>query len=615
MHIVIDYALVSNFTVEDLVTNYTSPYLLDFQFTLMRPDPLDVTAEIPLIVPPRLLSITCFEDGRAISTNEGATILDQGNSKLFKTHLVLDFTESIATLQNGDTNNDGISDAVDAMVAGAQSFVDQQRGGAQVGVYEYHRDDRDPQKVASLTTDQATLDAKIAGIWTNYVQGFPAGSRGWDALIAAITDLGPTNSDEQHSIVFVSDGKDESSFATLDAVVAAASAANVKIFCIGFGAELDASALQFITFKTGGRYYGAQAVGGIAAAFNQVGRNFSGQYLLRWATLKRGTTAFMPSFQITYQGFTADSPTNPYYMDTNNPIINTNATPPTTNYNLITNYIISPYKPSEHTGDVTVGSLRLVANASDSAQSVTLRATYIPRYIRQLRVHYRANWPCTAVLQSTNAGQILYGWSMSETNDGFGGKWLMLSSPNPQRLDTSIPFGTLGNLVTFYLRDIVTTSNAFNIFNVDNSIYTNTGNQSFVLQPTSAFVTTYTVPPLGTPAPWLIAHGFPNNFAAAELSDPDNDGIPTWKEYLANTDPRNAASRFVITSFSPRVDGRYQVTFTTSTNRSYRVEFSTDLTTWEILADNITGINAPITFVDTRYLPGLTQRYYRVAVY
>src|SRR5437879_1867462 len=175
----------------------------------------------------------------------------------------------------------------------------------------------------------------------------------------------------------------------------------------------------------------------------------------------------MPSFQITYQGFTADSPTNPYYMDTNNPIINTNVTPPTTNFPFVTNYVISPYIPAEHTGDVTVGSLRLVANASDSAQSVTLRATYIPRYIRQLRVQYRANWPCTPVLQATNVGEILYGWSLSETNDGSGGKWLMLSSPDPQRLDTSIAFGTLGNLVTFYLGDTLATSIALNYCSVD----------------------------------------------------------------------------------------------------------------------------------------------------
>jgi hypothetical protein len=37
----------------------------------------------------------------------------------------------------------------------------------------------------------------------------------------------------------------------------------------------------------------------------------TGQYFLRWATLNRSANAFMPSFQITYQRFTAYSPANP----------------------------------------------------------------------------------------------------------------------------------------------------------------------------------------------------------------------------------------------------------------------------------------------------------------
>jgi len=105
--------------------------------------------------------------------------------------------------------------------------------------------------------------------------------------------------------------------------------------------------------------------------------------------------------------------------------------------------------------------LRLAANAQVLADSVTLRATYVPRYIRQLRIHYRANWPCVTSIQSTNAGEILAGWSMTETNDGAGGKWLLLSSPNPQNLATSIPFAALGNLVQFSMGDMLYSSNAF----------------------------------------------------------------------------------------------------------------------------------------------------------
>jgi hypothetical protein len=601
LHFIFDYAPINGLSISDLQTNYSSPYLLDFQFSLRDND--DSTLGNGLVVAPQLLSAICREDNKAISPSETAVILTRATAKLFKTELVLDFTESVASLSNGDTNNDGISDAVDAMAAGAQDFVDQQRNGAQVGVYEFHREDMDPQRVVPLTTDKSLLNGSIAGIWTNYVQSFPAASRAWDALISAITDLGSSNRDEQHYVILVSDGQDESSFATVDDVITAATNAGVRIFCIGFGSELDPITLQLLASATGGRYVDAQTASSITAAFDQIGKEFNSMYLLRWATLKRSSTPFMPSFEINYQGFTAFSPTNIIMTSTN-----TNM-PPTTNF------VISPYVPTQHTGSVTVGSLRLAANAQVLADSVMLRSSYVPRYIRQLRMHYRANWPCVTSLQSTNAGEILAGWSLSETNDGAGGTWLLLSSPNPQNLTTSIPFAALGNLVEFKMRDMLYSSNAFSFITVDNTIYTNTGNQSFVFENTNSFVVTFTNLPNGTPIPWLIAHGFTNNFAAAELTDPDGDGVLTWQEYHANTDPRDPNSKFVITGLDTGLDGRNEVTFVSSSNRTYRVDASTDLFNWQIVEDFIPGTGSSIAITDTRYLPGLIQIYYRVAVY
>ncbi len=286
-----------------------------------------------------------------------------------------------------------------------------------------------------------------------------------------------------------------------------------------------------------------------------------------------------------------------------------------TNMPPTTNFVISPYVPTEHTGSVTVGSLRLAANAQVLPDSITLRAFYVPRYIRQLRIHYRANWPCVTSLQSTNAGEILAGWSLSETNDGAGGKWLLISSSNTQSLATSIPFASLGNLVQFTMRDMLYSSNAFSFITVDNTLYTNTGNQSFVFANTNQFVVTYTNLPHGTPIPWLIEHGFTNNFAAAELSDPDGDGVLTWQEYQANTDPWDPNSKFIITGLDTGLDGRNQVAFISSSNRTYRVDDSTDLVNWQVVEDFIPGTGSSITFTDTRYLPGLTQIYFRVAVY
>src|SRR6185295_1588413 len=105
-------------------------------------------------------------------------------------------------------------------------------------VYEFHREDLAPQQVASLTTDKTLLNNALAGIWTNSVRNFPAGSRCWDALAAASGGLRAATCDEQHYVIFVSDGRDESSTNTLNGVISLATTGNVQVYCVGFGAEL-----------------------------------------------------------------------------------------------------------------------------------------------------------------------------------------------------------------------------------------------------------------------------------------------------------------------------------------------------------------------------------------
>ena len=614
LHFTISNAPLTDLAIANVTTNYSSPYLLDFQFSLG--DNGDFQLSHGVVVDPRLLSVTALENDARVSPSETAVIIQRGSAKVFKACLVLDFTQSIASLANGDTNNDGISDAVDAEVNGARLFVNEQPADAQMGIYEFHREDFAPQQVASLTADKTLLNNAIAGIWTNYVRNFPAGSRCWDALTAAIGSLGAPNRDEQHYVILVSDGRDESSTSTLDSVITVASNKNVQVYCVGFGAELDATKLQQITAQTSGRYYEATNASDLTGAIAQIGKDLNGQYVLRWATLKRSSAAFMPSFQVTYQGLTANSPTNPWYMDTNNPIVDPSTTPPTTNYNFITNYIISPYVPTRYATNLTVGSLRLVSDADVHPSGVTLRATYVPRYIRQLRLHYRANWPCATSLQSTNPGEMLFGWSLTETNDGAGGHWALISSPNPPSLATSIPFASFGKLLTFTFRDLVEASNVFSVFEVDNTLYTNSGNQSFVLENTNAFIRNYAVLPQGTPVPWLLENGFTNNFTAAELSDPDGDGALTWQEYRAGTGPRDPNSKFMVKGVAQTDPfGRYQITFSTVRHRTYRLETSDDLVNWQPLVPGIEGTGSDVTVTDIRNPFATTQAFYRVVVY
>lgn len=601
--------VIDGLSIANVTYTYSSPYLLDFEFSLR-----DNTNELmgsAVVVPPNLLVAYSMENERTNSPSETGTRIALGSTKQLKVNLVLDFTESLANLAAGDSDGDGISDAVEQMVASAQLFVNQQSAAAQIGVFEFHREDLEPQQVLPLTTDKQLLNEAIAGIWTNYVQNFPASSRCWDALQLAIADLGPANPDEQHYVVFISDGEDESSTSTLEDVIQAATNSSVKIFAIGFGDVVNTANLISITDATKGRYYAAADAATLGEQFALISKDLYGQYVLRWATLKRSSTAFLPSFTIILGGHQATVPIPAF---TTFDVEEIDPDTGETNTVTMTNYVFEPYIPTDHAGPVSAGLLRLTPDAAIEPTAMTLRAAYVPRFVRQLRLRYRANWPCTTTLLSTGPGEILEGWSLTETNDGAGATWLLLSSPNPQTTASSIPFASFGDLVRFNFRDVFSTSNAFSILAIDNTIYTNTGGQSFVMQNTN-FVTAYPILPFGTPVPWLMANGFTSNFPAAEVSDPDGDGVPTWQEYLANTNPQDPSSRFVVRGLSNDVFGRNQITFSTSLNRRYRVETSADLLNWEIVEADIPGTGTDITVLDRRYQPWVAQVYYRAVAY
>ncbi len=88
-----------------------------------------------------------------------------------------------------------------------------------------------------------------------------------------------------------------------------------------------------------------------------------------------------------------------------------------------------------------------------------------------------------------------------------------------------------------------------------------------------------------------------------------------WQDYVAGLNPTNASSVFAVLNVSPATPpANYQITFTTALNRTYRVDTSTDLLTWQTLQDGIAGTGGNVTVSDNRNLSGITQVYYRVMV-
>jgi hypothetical protein len=615
------YAPLTELAIANVVTNWSKPYLLNFTFSLR--DSSDPVTSKPVVRPPSAFQVTCWEDGVPISAEAPLILESATGTKQLKTFLALDYTYSMFSSPGAISN----------MEFAANLLIGEEPPHALFGIVEFNADYMAPQFVTnSLTSsnnyfiaDKTVLAQSIAGIQTNYVQGNYAGTRCWDAMYAALTNFGPANVDEQRYLVALTDGNDASSLLNTDSdpmtavntLVKTAQKNHVAIYCVAYTTNINVTALQALTDQTGGRYYVASSTDDLASQFQSIQKDISGQYVLRWATLKRQTVpaykshGFQPSFQISYGGLSDSWNTDIHIVN----YTNADVDPPDI---YPTNEVQFPFDPPTWAGDVKLGSLRLVTDADLGPQTIRLRASYVPRFVREIRLDYRPNYPCTASLNSTGTNEILRGWTMSETSDTNGLRTLTMISADTNNLLTSIPYAGFGDLVSFQFKypESVTSTQAFSVFTNDNTIFTNflPGGVTFTNENFTNFITAYpAAPPYGTPIPWLIYYGFKTNFAAAELIA--TNGLPVWQDYLAGLNPTNPASRFWVST--ARVsNGPPLILFSTVLGRTYRLETTTTIqTNWSLLRDNMPGIGGNILFIDNRNLSGVNSVFYRVAVY
>jgi hypothetical protein len=126
----------------------------------------------------------------------------------------------------------------------------------------------------------------------------------------------------------------------------------------------------------------------------------------------------------------------------------------------------------------------------------------------------------------------------------------------------------------------------------------------------------YEFQPLGRDAftAWLRQQGLPTD-ASAAWADPDHDGMVNWQEWVAGTDPANAASVLRVLNVTPSVSG-LTVSWSSVPDRQYFVERSTNLSVqplFSILAENIPGRTGTTSYTDTNAV-GLDSVFYRVGV-
>ncbi|MGH7992234.1 MAG: hypothetical protein ACREDQ_01865, partial [Limisphaerales bacterium] len=98
-------------------------------------------------------------------------------------------------------------------------------------------------------------------------------------------------------------------------------------------------------------------------------------------------------------------------------------------------------------------------------------------------------------------------------------------------------------------------------------------------------------------------------------ADPDHDGRNNLAEWIAGTNPTNAASVLRLTLVSATNANNIVVSWSSVAGKNYWLERSTNLATGfnAVVATNIAATGPTNTLSDTAILPGNT-RFYRVGV-
>ena len=126
--------------------------------------------------------------------------------------------------------------------------------------------------------------------------------------------------------------------------------------------------------------------------------------------------------------------------------------------------------------------------------------------------------------------------------------------------------------------------------------------------------------PAGTPEWWLAQHGLTNRaFEIEEMDDVDHDGHAAWEEWIAGTDPTNAASVFHASSLISADSTSVGVTWSVVTGRAYRVsacdDLGTDAPVWTQVSGPLGVSNGTswLQWTDPT-AAGQHHRYYRLEV-
>jgi hypothetical protein len=118
----------------------------------------------------------------------------------------------------------------------------------------------------------------------------------------------------------------------------------------------------------------------------------------------------------------------------------------------------------------------------------------------------------------------------------------------------------------------------------------------------------------GIPDIWrLLYFGTVSNILSAAKADPDGDGASNWQEYVAGTNPLDAASVFEFSPSALPAGGYFTLQWPSVVNKIYTLQSSSSPAGgWTTLVSNLAGNSQTLQWTDTNTSTG--ARFYRALV-
>ena len=209
-------------------------------------------------------AFTASIDGQQVQDVRATPLQEQqGASGKLAVFLAVDTSGSML-----DNNN------IDTARSAAANFAGQMRPGTRMGVISFANA---PEVTQNLTEDAGLVRTAIQGLRVEDPQGDTAL---YDAVVLASQQL--KDQPGQRNLFVLSDGRHEGTSTTRQQAIAAAKAANVKVFTVGLevpGRPQDQVALKELAEQTGGETVPTTAEN-VEALFGALGRNLASQYVV-----------------------------------------------------------------------------------------------------------------------------------------------------------------------------------------------------------------------------------------------------------------------------------------------------------------------------------------------